>query len=116
MGSSPWFIKKFTGLARVMAGKYDWKPGQGVRSVSDVFNLIVELGSATFEFDMSILFGHCFYLLSQWSRAILHWVTKWNVQVGTDEAEKERCPTRDAGTDGLEDASGSGPAARIRNC
>jgi len=34
--------KKFTGLARVMAGKYDWKPGQGVRSVSDVFNLIVE--------------------------------------------------------------------------
>src|ERR1700693_5074607 len=33
---------KFTGLARVMAGKYDWKPGQGVRSVSDVFNLIVE--------------------------------------------------------------------------
>jgi uncharacterized damage-inducible protein DinB len=34
--------KKFSGLARVMAGKYDWKPGQGVRSVSDVFNLIVE--------------------------------------------------------------------------
>jgi uncharacterized damage-inducible protein DinB len=32
---------KFTGLARVMAGKYDWKPGAGVRSVSDVFNLIV---------------------------------------------------------------------------
>jgi uncharacterized damage-inducible protein DinB len=32
---------KFTGLAKVMAGKYDWKPGQGVRSVSDVFNLIV---------------------------------------------------------------------------
>jgi uncharacterized damage-inducible protein DinB len=25
-----------------MSGKYDWKPGQGVRSVSDVFNLIVE--------------------------------------------------------------------------
>jgi hypothetical protein len=24
-----------------MAGKYDWKPGQGVRSVADVFNLIV---------------------------------------------------------------------------
>jgi uncharacterized damage-inducible protein DinB len=24
-----------------MAGKYDWKPGQGVRSVSDVFNLVV---------------------------------------------------------------------------
>ena len=33
---------KFSGLARVMAGKYDWKPAQGVRSVSDVFNLIVE--------------------------------------------------------------------------
>ena len=33
--------KKFTGLARVMSGKYDWKPGQGVRSVSDVFNLVV---------------------------------------------------------------------------
>jgi uncharacterized damage-inducible protein DinB len=32
---------KFTGLARVMAGKYDWKPAQGVRSVADVFNLIV---------------------------------------------------------------------------
>ena len=32
---------KFTALARVMAGKYDWKPGQGVRSVGDVFNLIV---------------------------------------------------------------------------
>ena len=24
-----------------MAGKYDWKPGQGVRSAGDVFNLIV---------------------------------------------------------------------------
>ena len=33
---------KFSGLARVMAGTYDWKPAQGVRSVSDVFNLIVE--------------------------------------------------------------------------
>jgi uncharacterized damage-inducible protein DinB len=32
--------KKFTALAQVMAGKYDWKPGQGVRSVGDVFNLI----------------------------------------------------------------------------
>src|ERR1700756_527395 len=32
---------KFTGLARVMSGKYDWKPGEGVRSVGDVFNLIV---------------------------------------------------------------------------
>ena len=32
---------KFTGLARVMSGKYDWKPVQGVRSVGDVFNLIV---------------------------------------------------------------------------
>src|SRR5438034_242644 len=33
---------KFTGLARVMSGKYDWKPGEGVRSVADVFNLIVK--------------------------------------------------------------------------
>ena len=33
---------KFTGLARVMSGKYDWKPGQGVRSVGEVFNLIVK--------------------------------------------------------------------------
>jgi len=32
---------KFSGLARVMAGKYDWKPAPGVRSVADVFNLIV---------------------------------------------------------------------------
>ncbi len=32
---------KFTGLARVMSGKYDWKPAEGVRSVGDVFNLIV---------------------------------------------------------------------------
>ena len=34
--------KKFTGLAQVMAGKYEWKPGQGVRSVGDVFNLMVK--------------------------------------------------------------------------
>jgi uncharacterized damage-inducible protein DinB len=33
---------KFTGLARVMSGKYDWKPGQGVRSVGDVFNSIIK--------------------------------------------------------------------------
>jgi uncharacterized damage-inducible protein DinB len=33
---------KFTALAGVMSGKYDWKPGQGVRSVGDVFNLIVK--------------------------------------------------------------------------
>jgi uncharacterized damage-inducible protein DinB len=32
---------KFSGLARVMTGKYDWKPGEKVRSVGDVFNLIV---------------------------------------------------------------------------
>jgi hypothetical protein len=25
-----------------MSGKYDWKPSQGVRSVGDVFNLIVK--------------------------------------------------------------------------
>ena len=33
--------QKFTGMARVMAGQYDWKPGQGVRSAGEVFNLIV---------------------------------------------------------------------------
>ena len=33
---------KFSGLARVMSGKYEWKPGPGVRSVADVFNLIVK--------------------------------------------------------------------------
>src|SRR5262245_38670873 len=33
---------KFTGLARVMSGKYDWRPVQGVRSVADVFNLIIK--------------------------------------------------------------------------
>src|SRR5258708_815440 len=32
---------KFAGLARVMAGEYSWKPGGGVRSGSDVFNLRV---------------------------------------------------------------------------
>ena len=33
---------KFTGLARVMSANYDWKPAQGVRSVAEVFNLIVK--------------------------------------------------------------------------
>src|SRR5947208_14462054 len=33
---------KFIGLARVMSAKYDWKPTQGVRSVAEVFNLIVK--------------------------------------------------------------------------
>jgi hypothetical protein len=33
--------EKFSGLAKVMAGKYDWRPMQGVRSVGEVFNLIV---------------------------------------------------------------------------
>ena len=32
---------KFAGLARVMTGKYDWRPVKGVRSVGEVFNLIV---------------------------------------------------------------------------
>jgi hypothetical protein len=32
---------KFAGLAKAMTGKYDWRPGQGVRSAGDVFNLIV---------------------------------------------------------------------------
>jgi enamine deaminase RidA (YjgF/YER057c/UK114 family)/uncharacterized damage-inducible protein DinB len=34
--------EKFAGLARVMSGKYDWRPAQGVRSVADVFSLIVK--------------------------------------------------------------------------
>ena len=39
---------KFTGLARAMTGKYDWRPGQGVRSVGEVFNLIItENGTLT---------------------------------------------------------------------
>jgi hypothetical protein len=33
--------EKFAGLARVLDGNYDWRPGQGVRSVGDVLNLIV---------------------------------------------------------------------------
>src|SRR6516225_8057530 len=33
---------KFTGLARVMSGRYDWRPAPGVRSVADVFNLIIK--------------------------------------------------------------------------
>src|SRR5262250_2972939 len=33
---------KFAGLGRLMSGKYDWKPAEGVRSVADVFNLIVK--------------------------------------------------------------------------
>lgn len=32
---------KFAALAGAMSGKYDWRPGPGVRSVSEVFNLIV---------------------------------------------------------------------------
>ena len=32
---------KFVGLAKAMTGKYEWRPGPGVRSVSEVFNLIV---------------------------------------------------------------------------
>ena len=32
---------KFVGLAKAMTGKYEWRPGEGVRSVADVFNLIV---------------------------------------------------------------------------
>ena len=34
--------EKFTGLARVMSDRYDWKPTPGVRSVGEVFNLIVK--------------------------------------------------------------------------
>jgi uncharacterized damage-inducible protein DinB len=32
---------KFSGLAKVMDSKYDYRPGQGVRSTADVLNLIV---------------------------------------------------------------------------
>ena len=32
---------KFVGLARVMSGKYDWRPMQGTRSVGQVLNMIV---------------------------------------------------------------------------
>jgi hypothetical protein len=32
---------KFSGLAKVLDGKYDYRPGQGVRSTADVLNLIV---------------------------------------------------------------------------
>lgn len=33
--------RKYVGLAQAMDGKYDWRPGEGVRSVGEVFNLIV---------------------------------------------------------------------------
>ncbi len=33
--------QKFVALAGAMAGKYDWRPGPGVRSVADVFNLML---------------------------------------------------------------------------
>ena len=33
--------EKFAALAGAMAGKYDWRPMEGVRSVSDVFNLML---------------------------------------------------------------------------
>ncbi|HEY6925823.1 MAG TPA: DinB family protein, partial [Steroidobacteraceae bacterium] len=33
--------EKYTGMSRVMARHYDWKPVQGVRSAGEVFNLIV---------------------------------------------------------------------------
>ena len=32
---------KFGGLARVLDGKYDYRPGQGVRSTGEVLNMIV---------------------------------------------------------------------------
>ena len=32
---------KFTGLAKVLDGKYDYKPGQGIRSTAEVLNMIV---------------------------------------------------------------------------
>lgn len=33
--------RKFTALAGAMTGKYDWRPMEGVRSVSDVFNMML---------------------------------------------------------------------------
>jgi uncharacterized damage-inducible protein DinB len=33
---------KFAGLARVMSDKYDWRPAEGVRSVGEVFHLILK--------------------------------------------------------------------------
>jgi uncharacterized damage-inducible protein DinB len=33
--------QKFVALAGAMTGKYDWRPMEGVRSVSDVFNLML---------------------------------------------------------------------------
>ncbi len=33
--------QKFVALAGAMTGKYDWRPGPGVRSVADVFNLML---------------------------------------------------------------------------
>ena len=47
---------KFTGLARVMSGKYDWRPTEGVRSVADVFNLIVKENGV-----LAGAFGHVEY-------------------------------------------------------
>src|ERR1700678_2450875 len=35
--------KKFTGLAQVMAGQHEWKPGRGDRSVGDGFSLVGEV-------------------------------------------------------------------------
>ena len=32
---------KFSGLAKVLDAKYDYRPGQGIRSTADVLNLIV---------------------------------------------------------------------------
>lgn len=32
---------KFAGLAKVLDGKYDYRPGQGVRSTAEVLNMIV---------------------------------------------------------------------------
>ena len=37
---------KFGGLAKVLDAKYDYRPGQGVRSTVEVLNLIVATGAA----------------------------------------------------------------------
>ncbi len=51
---------KFTGLARVMSAKYDWKPAQGVRSVAEVFNHLQKAITALSDNDLQApvkLFG-----------------------------------------------------------
>src|SRR5690606_30994615 len=45
--------QKFVGLAEAMTGKYGWRPGEGVRSVSEVF---MHVAAANFMIPMAL--GH----------------------------------------------------------